>query len=85
MPLFSTVIYRKTAVSANRHGHIISENILRTIKQKSLIIYKPRKEPTIIGLGDRDEILTYPPFIIPGFSPATLKLLVEKIGIKRLH
>ena len=75
----------KTAASANRHGHIISENILRAIKQKPLIIYKPRKEPMIISLGDRDEILTYPPFIIPGFIPATLKSLVEKIGIKRLH
>jgi hypothetical protein len=56
-----------------------------TIKQKPLIIYKPRKKPMIISLGDRDGILIYPPFIIPGFIPAILKLLVEKIGIKRLH
>ena len=75
----------KTAASADRHGHIISENILRAFKQKPLIIYKPRKEPMVISLGHGDGILTYPPFVIPGFIPAILKLLVEKIGIKRLH
>ncbi len=75
----------KTAASADRHGHIISENILRAFKQKPLTIYKPRKEPMVISLGYGDGILTYPPFIIPGFIPAIVKLLVEKIGIKRLH
>jgi NADH dehydrogenase FAD-containing subunit len=75
----------KTAASADRHGRIISENILRVLKQKSLIVYKPRKEPMVISLGNGDGILTYPPFVIPGFIPAILKLLVEKIGIKRLR
>jgi NADH dehydrogenase FAD-containing subunit len=75
----------KTAACADRHGHIISENILRVVKQKPLVVYKPRKEPMIISLGNRDGILTYPPFVIPGFIPAILKLLVEKIGMKRLY
>jgi NADH dehydrogenase FAD-containing subunit len=74
----------KTAACADRHGHLISENILRALKQKPFIVYKPRKEPMVISLGNGDGILTYPPFVIPGFIPAILKLLVEKIGIKRL-
>lgn len=74
----------KTAVNADRHGSIISENILRSYKQKSLIIYKPRREPMIISLGNWNAIFTYPPFLIPGFLPAIIKLVVEKIGLKRL-
>jgi NADH dehydrogenase FAD-containing subunit len=75
----------KTAASADHHGRVISENILRALRQKPLIVYKPRKESMIISLGKGDGILTYPPFVIPGFIPAILKLLVEKIGIKRLN
>jgi NADH dehydrogenase FAD-containing subunit len=75
----------KTAACADRHGHIISENILRAVKQKPLVVYKPHREPMVISLGNGDGILTYHPFVIPGFIPAILKLLVEKIGIKRLY
>jgi apoptosis-inducing factor 2 len=74
----------KTAACADRHGHIIRDNILRINQKKSLYTYKPRREPMIISLGYWDGILTYPPFLFLGFIPAIIKLLVEKIGIKRL-
>jgi NADH dehydrogenase FAD-containing subunit len=81
----TSITEEKTAACADRHGHIISENILRVFKKKPLVVYKSRKEPMVISLGNGDGILTYPPFVIPGFIPAILKLLVEKIGIKRLY
>ncbi len=74
----------KTAACADRHGHLISENVLRLNQRRSLLTYKPHREPMIISLGHWNGILTYPPFLFLGFIPAIIKLLVEKIGIKRL-
>jgi NADH dehydrogenase FAD-containing subunit len=74
----------KTAANAERHGQLIAVNILRSLKQKRLIRYRPRKEPMIISLGRTDAILTYSVFMVPGFLPAIIKWAVEKVGIKRL-
>jgi len=80
----TNIIEEKTAVNAKRQGNLISMNILRSIKQKQLIVYKSRKEPMIISLGRGDGVLTYWKFIFPGFIPVLLKLFIEKVGIKRL-
>ena len=74
----------KTAASAEQHAQVISENILRALRQKPLRRYTPRRKPMIISLGNWDGILTYPPLLLMGFIPAIIKLLVEKISIKRL-
>ena len=74
----------KTAACADRHAHLISMNIIRALQHKPLIKYKPISEPMVISLGKRDGILTYPPFMFPGFIPSFIKLAVEKIGVKRL-
>jgi len=80
----TSTIEEKTAASAERHRNLIFTNILRTIKNKPLIVYKPRKEPMVISLGRGDGILTYWVFVLPGFIPAIIKLFVEKAGVERL-
>jgi NADH dehydrogenase FAD-containing subunit len=75
----------KTAANAKQHGDVILVNLLRSLKRRKLTKYKPRKEPMIISLGGGDAILTYWIFMVPGFIPALIKLIIEKVGIKRLN
>ncbi|DAC71635.1 MAG TPA: hypothetical protein DSN98_09385 [Thermoplasmata archaeon] len=80
----TNVLEEKTAANAKRHGSFIVMNILRSMKQKQLIVYKPRKGLMIISLGRWDGILMFGKFLFPGFIPAMIKLIIEKVGIKRL-
>ena len=81
----TSVAEEKTALNAERQGNVILKNLLQSIKGKKLSGYRLRKEPMIISLGRRNAILTYWVFMIPGFLPAMIKFIVEKIGIKRLY
>lgn len=74
----------KMAANAERHAQIISKNILLSIQQKPLCEYKPKRQPMVISLGNWHGILTYPPVSFPGFIPAVIKLLLEKVVIKRV-
>jgi NADH dehydrogenase FAD-containing subunit len=74
----------KTAQNADRHAlHIIS-NINKLIKNNHLQVYKKRITPLVISLGRYDGILIIPPISIPGFIPAIIKWIVEKVSIIRL-
>jgi len=81
----TSVQEEKTAANAKRHGNIILVNLLRSIKRKKLTVYKPCKKPMIISLGRGDAVLTYGVFMFPGFIPAVIKLIIEKINIKGLY
>ncbi len=81
----TSVPEEKTALNAERQGNIIYVNLLRLMKGKKLSVYLLRKEPMIISLGRGNAILTYWVFMFPGFIPAMIKFIVEKIGIRRLH
>lgn len=81
----TSISEEKTAANAEQHAAVISENILRTIQKKPLYIYTPRKKPLLISLGNWDGILTYPPVMLPGFIPAIIKLIIEKVVLKRLQ
>lgn len=81
----TNIAEEKTALNAERHGNLISANLLRSIKRKKLIGYKSRKLPMIISLGRTDAMLTYWVFLVPGFIPAVIKLIVEKVGMNRLY
>ena len=75
----------KTAANAKRHGNIILENLLRSIHGKKLSEYNQQKIPMIISLGRRNAVLTYLLFMVPGFIPAVIKQIIEKLEIKRLY
>ena len=80
----TNIMEEKTALNAERHGSLISTNLLRSIKKRRLLVYKSRILPMIVDLGSTNAMLTYRLFFIPGVIPAVLKLIVEKILIKRL-
>jgi apoptosis-inducing factor 2 len=73
----------KMAANAERHAQIISKNILSSFQRKPLCVYKPKRQPMVISLGNWNGIITYPPVTIPGFIPAIIKLLIEKVVIKQ--
>lgn len=79
----TNIAEEKTALNAERHGRLIGANILRSIYRRRLLEYKPRKLPMIISLGRTHALLTYRIFILPGFVPAAVKWIVEKIGVNR--
>jgi NADH dehydrogenase FAD-containing subunit len=74
----------KTAAAADRQAIAIYTNISRTIAGKKLYRYTPITLPMDISLGLWDGIITYPPFLLPGVIPAFVKLLVEKLALRRL-
>jgi NADH dehydrogenase FAD-containing subunit len=81
----TNIAEEKTALNAERHGYLIGANLLRSIKRRKLIGYKSRKLPMIISLGRTDAMLTCWMFVIPGFIPVVIKLIVEKVGMNRLY
>lgn len=74
----------KTAAAADRQAIHIAANLPRMIAGKKLYRYTPITMPMDISLGLYDGIITYPPFMMPGGVPALVKLLVEKLALKRL-
>lgn len=81
----TSVQEEKTAANAKRHGTIILENLLRSIHGKKLSVYAQRKMPMIVDLGRRHAILAYGVFMVPGFIPAVIKQIIERVHIRRLY
>jgi len=75
----------KTAAAADRQAIYIATNLQRMITGKKLVPYTPVTIPMDISLGLYDGIITFPPFMLPGGIPALVKILVEKIALKRLE
>jgi NADH dehydrogenase FAD-containing subunit len=67
----------KTAQNAERHAHLIVENLVRLQKGRPLVSHKPRSAPLVISLGDWIGIMTFPKFCITGLFPGILKWLIE--------
>lgn len=68
----------KTGFNAERHAKLIAENIIRLKNKKKLKSYKILKPPLVISLGEKNAIIVYKKFLLPGFLASFVKKLVEK-------
>ncbi len=75
----------KNAAHANSHAAVITANILRMARRRTLVSYRPRPEPVDISLGSWDGIVTFPPFVLVGFIPGIMKQVVEAVALARLR
>ncbi len=67
----------KTAYNADRHGHLISENIIRSVEGEDLLSYEKRSYPMLLSLGSRDGTLSYSKWTLSGLVPRIMKGLVQ--------
>ncbi|MEK6855353.1 MAG: FAD-dependent oxidoreductase [Nanoarchaeota archaeon] len=75
----------KTAQNAIKQGHIVVKNILALESGKKLREYHSERTPMVISLGKYKGILTYKNFILRGFLPAVVKMLVEKLEMMKMR
>lgn len=79
----TNILEEKTAQNANRQAQLIAQNILRSLHQKPLKVYKKKITPLLISLGKYNGLLTVSSFVLPGPLPRIVKWVVEKFAIGR--
>ncbi|MBS3815968.1 MAG: FAD-dependent oxidoreductase [Candidatus Thermoplasmatota archaeon] len=73
----------KTGHNADSHSKVISENIRRKAKGRSLKNYSRTQFPLLISLGQINGLLSLPKLALPGPVPALIKHLLEKGALLR--
>ncbi len=73
----NSVIEEKTAQNSEIQAKLIAKNIVNHAENKPLYIYKNKKRPLIISLGNKDGLIIIKNNVIKGIIPALLKKLIE--------
>ena len=72
--------YTGLAQTAIYDGHFVARSIKAETDKSALLVYKPKKNPVVIPVGDNWAILEYGPIRITGFLAAWIRKAADLIG-----
>ena len=72
--------YTGLAQTAIYDGHFVARSIKAEADKSALPVYKPKKNPVVIPVGDNWAILEYGPIRITGFLAAWIRKAADLIG-----
>lgn len=78
----SNIVEEKTAQNAENHGHIVAHNILSKINGNEMKKYKSKKRLMVVSLGKKKGIIEYKGFVLTGWIPAFLKMMIERMVMR---
>ena len=72
--------YTGLAQTAIHDGHYVAKAIKAEVRKTSLPVYKPKKNPVVIPVGENWAILEYGPLRVTGFLASWIRKAADLIG-----